>query len=241
MRSLKCLGTGTGSSNFFTGHPSSAYLLQTAGAENLLMDCGTGVGRALMSATGGALAHHIYVSHNHSDHTGDLPVYVATAQAQGSQPVNLYGHRDVLSIVEIHRLHELRTQGRSLAVTWHAEDGIVRLPECRLELELLRTGHSYLCYGFLARDLVSGDPILGWTADSPFDKGLYAKISEAPVVIAHCRTSQSDDHATFAEVEKFALTRPATQFYLSHYEAGASAPEAMNVTLLRGGMTLDLS
>jgi len=240
MGTITCLGTGTGSSNFLTGEASSAYLLKNSAAEPLLLDCGAGVGRVVMAENRGKLVRHIYLSHNHSDHTGDLPVYVALAKAQGIAPIALYGHSDVLDIVRTHRLHELKTEARAPDVSLNACADVIDIRECNLHLELLRTRHSYLCFGFLARDLISGNHVLGWTADGPFDVELYDYVAQAPIVIAHARPHPSADHACFAEIEKFAAAHTNTSFYLSHYGHEAAAPDAENLTLLSAGMTLEL-
>lgn len=240
MRVLKCLGTGTGATNFITGRPSSAYLLCSSDYEELLIDCGAGVGGVVLGLTGGALPRHVFLSHNHTDHTGDLPVYLALSQSRQLVPTNLYGHRDVLGIVSEHRLHELNAAGRAPNVRWHHGEANLAVEACGLQLELFRTSHSYLCYGFLARDLTSGSPIFGWTADSGFNTALYKCVAKAPIVVAHARLKPSSDHASFADVENFAQQHKDTEFLVSHYgETTYRTPEP-NVTLLAEGSEVEL-
>lgn len=67
-----------------------------------------------------AVPHNIYVSHNHSDHAGDLPVMVAV-ESRRSKP-RLFAHPRVMQRIREHRLHELLSTGalkgpaRTLAV-----------------------------------------------------------------------------------------------------------------------------
>ncbi|MEO0752736.1 MAG: MBL fold metallo-hydrolase [Pseudomonadota bacterium] len=242
MLTIKCLGTGKGATNFLTGRPSTAYVLCRDGAPVLLMDCGAGVGRSLMAEVGDDLPRHIYISHNHSDHTGDLPVYMANQHAQTGIPIELYGHADVLSFVAKHRLHELDHAGHPAAQSalWHAADAENCLVAAGLRLRLFKTEHSYLCYGFVAQDARTGAPVLGWSADCRYDLAIYDRITQAPVVILHARAEQSQEHASFDEVDAHAQHHPDTAFYVAHHDISDHVFRAPNVTFLQAGMDITL-
>lgn len=237
MYSIQCLGVGRGATNFLTGEPSTAYVLKQNGIGYLLLDMGAGVGRSALSHLGTQLPNTLYVSHNHSDHTGDLPVFLATKRGQN---VTIIGHENVLSTVREHRLHEMPSVGvdPEKDVTWiEGDEGAPILFE-DLEFQMFRSQHGYECYGFVLS--YRGDPILGWTADSRFNDEIYRIISQAPIAIVHGRDRPSGDHAALDEIDGFAANTPATQFYVAHYGASEFAFTSPNASLLKVGQTIDL-
>lgn len=242
MLSLLCLGIGKGATNFFDGAPSTAYLLKRDGEPILLLDCGAGVGRSIQSFGLKELPRHIYISHNHNDHTGDLPVYMTVQHAQTAMPIEFYGHQSVLDMVAKFRLHELNYVGHEATkiARWNTCGDDQRLSVAGLELELFKTGHSYLCYGFFAVDAVSNGAVLGWSADGRFDQSIYDKISKAPVAIVHAREEPSKEHASFLDVEEHAKRNPNTFFYVAHHEGSDHVFSCSNVAFFKVGMEIVL-
>ena len=234
MLTIQCLGIGRGATNFKTGDPSSAYVIKRYCRPILLLDCGAGVGRSALKLLNGSLPSDIYLSHNHTDHTGDLPLYIATWPKQAER-ISLFGHEAVLEIVRSHRLHELSSLELqpSDAVSWNPADTENKIEVAGLTLELFQSAHNYLCFGFRLYD--KGSLLLGWTADSRFKQDIYKTVAAAPTAIVHGRDAPSGDHASFEEIDLFAINYPNTQFYVSHYERSKYAFSAANVTLLKIG------
>jgi glyoxylase-like metal-dependent hydrolase (beta-lactamase superfamily II) len=58
----------------------------------------------------GSLPQHLWVSHNHSDHAGELPVVLAVEAAAGRRKTVL-AEAAVLDTLLAHRLHELASTG----------------------------------------------------------------------------------------------------------------------------------
>lgn len=239
---LICLGVGTGTSNFLTGSPSSAYAIVSAtGTPLMLMDCGSGVGRSAIEQFGSdALPGCIYVSHNHADHSGDLPVYLTFAARKLGVPLTLCGHPDVLAIVREHRLHELDSVGvdRSNDIAWNPGQA-GRIDTDWFSLELVRAAHSYLCYGFVLS--AGGRALLGWSSDCRYEPDIYAALARAPLLLVHARPGGTPDHAAFEEVDAFAAANPATRILVGHYgEPPQQRFRSANVSLLDTGDRVDL-
>ena len=238
MLSVQCLGIGKGATNFLTGAPSTSYVIKSDDKPILLLDCGAGVGRSIFKHLGGVLPDHIYISHNHSDHTGDLPVYMAVSAAM-KKKLTIYGHPQVLDIVKQHRLYEVTESGFSVeeAANWipsGADDTIVL---DQFSLKLLRSKHSNLCFGFVLS--VDNQPLLGWPSDSHFEQPVYDAVSVAKHVIVHARDGGTHDHAALDEMDTYATTQDAS-FYVSHYEATDFEFTSDNIQLINTGDSIEL-
>jgi ribonuclease BN (tRNA processing enzyme) len=238
---LICLGVGKGSSSVLRGLPSTAFALRVDGRPELLIDCGAGVALSYRRLLGGALPARIYLSHNHHDHAGDLPIVLLSAL---DLRASVLGHPDVLEIVREHRLHDGPEVRRAFQerIEWVAADarGVIALDGLLpgLALELVRSRHSYLCYGFVLRR--DGDDLLGYTADSGFEEGIYARVTRAPVAILDGREQGNADHASFAEIEAFARRVPGCDIRVVHYEETDHRFAESNVRLLREGEVVPL-
>ncbi len=102
-----------------------------------------------------------------------------------------------------------------------------------LTLKLIHSAPNYLCYGFVLYN--HQRPILGWTADSRFDKKIYDTVAAAPTAIVHGRDAPSGDHASFDETNHYANIHLDTHFYVSHFEQTNYSFTTANVTLLETG------
>ena len=88
------------------------------------MATGFGVVRRCM-ATFGSIPRTIYISHNHSDHAGELPVLLAVESAASGDgggdhpgPMHVLSEEGVMQTLIEHRLHELVSTGRCENLTW---------------------------------------------------------------------------------------------------------------------------
>jgi ribonuclease BN (tRNA processing enzyme) len=160
---LVSLGTGNGTSYAYGARPSSSFAIRIDEEPVLLVDIGVGVAMAAIKYLEGGIPDNIYISHNHLDHSGDLPIVLAVESAQGRR-LRILGHPDVLKRIISHRVHELYSTGKSYSdfAEWVRADSTGEIhvsPE--LTLYLVKSQHSELCYGFLMR--FCGEPILGFT------------------------------------------------------------------------------
>ncbi|KXZ56282.1 hypothetical protein GPECTOR_1g247 [Gonium pectorale] len=140
----------------------------------------------------------------------ELPVVLAVeskaAAAEGRGPPCLYAHPDVMGELLEHRLRELLSTGKpldSFASFHEVPSGTVTpVGDTGLALRPFRSRHSETCYGAVLYH--QGSPVLGWTADSGYDEGLYEALSEAPVLLLDARAAGTEEHAGFDELERIA-------------------------------------
>jgi hypothetical protein len=220
------LGTGKGASAVYDGEPSSAFVVRVGTRPVLLADVGLGAVRQCLTLAG-ALPRAIFVSHNHTDHAGELPVVVIVEAAAG-RPVTIVAAPAVLERLRTHRLAELESTGRrpeQLARWLPAPEGAnVDIGE-GLSLQTVRGRHSEISYGFLL--LYRGELILGWSADSGFDAALYEALARAPHVVVDARASGTAEHAGFDEVARFVRGRPGLDLWVTHYGSASEAPAGL--------------
>ncbi|PNH11099.1 hypothetical protein TSOC_002073, partial [Tetrabaena socialis] len=175
------LGTGAGATYIYSRESSSAFVVLRGGEPLLLCDVGYGVTAACRQLAG-RLPPHLYVSHNHGDHSGELPVSLAVeskaAAAEGRGPPELYAHPDVMTEIRQHRLRELRSTGRPQEdfATFREVpcDCTTPIGDTGLAVRPFLTSHSETCYGLVLYD--GGQAVLGWTADSGYDQALYDRL-----------------------------------------------------------------
>lgn len=138
-------------------HPQSVPCLQ-----------GVGAVRAALQHCGGQLAPHIYVSHNHTDHAGELPVVLAVEAAAGRRKAVL-AEAAVLQTLQQHRLAELASTGRPLCdcadFTACAIGQPQQLGSGGLAITPLLSRHQERCCGLLLH--WHGTPVLGWSVSLP--------------------------------------------------------------------------
>lgn len=204
------------------GIPSTGFALLIDDQPFLLIDCGAGIALSYQKIIGEIYPSLLFITHNHLDHAGDLPILsVYIRKKQGVMP-SILGHKDVLKIVQTHRFHELCTKEETpdQKANWHPIDtGATYQLDHGLSLQLLPCKHSYLCYGFiLYRD---GNPILAYSADSAFQEDVYTKMSVAPTIIVDGRevNPSGEEHASFEQIESFFGGYSSNSVYIVHYES----------------------
>ena len=88
---------------------------------------GYGAVSACQRHLGQPVPDSIYISHNHSDHAGELPVLLAVESACKGRLLRVFAHSKVMPRLLKHRLHELVSTGRVGCGLW-----TVKLCEGRL-------------------------------------------------------------------------------------------------------------
>ncbi len=233
---LLCLGVGIGTSCVLRGIPSTAFALLRDNDPLLLVDCGAGVARSCLRHLG-SIPKRIFVTHNHHDHTGDLGVLLYDSQV----PYHLYGHADVLALVQQHRMHD-EPEAQAEAIARHAwqpaaADGTIDIGD-GLKMTIFPVQHGYLCYGFVLA--LGGAPLLAYSADTGYDPAIYDRLFAAPTVIVDGRERASRFHAGFDEIDAHAARYPSTRCGVVHHENAKYTFSTPTVFLLHEGQRLPL-
>src|SRR5262249_14337893 len=152
---------------------STSFALRINGKPEFLVDCGAGVALSCLKHLG-HIPNIMYISHNHTDHTGDLPIAIGCT---GAKPVIL-GHHSVLKLVKERRLHDSEDLNKSLddRAVWLTPDaqGIVNLDN-GFSFQLFRSIHSYICYGFVLS--YNGRVVLGYPADTAYNEEIFRRVT----------------------------------------------------------------
>ncbi|XP_019634960.1 PREDICTED: uncharacterized protein LOC109477939 [Branchiostoma belcheri] len=208
---LLCLGTGKGTTAVLTGEPSSSMVVLHNSRPVLLVDVGLGVTQSLLHYIAPEkFPDAMFVTHNHSDHAGELPLVLGgTAQRRvlaGKPRVKLLCGPKVLEPLKVHRLSEMAYQMKPDDVAdWlicDPEGDPVYLDDVKnFKLQAVKSQHDIPCYGFLL--YYKDELILGFSGDSGFTPELYDKVFEAPTVVVDGRTPSSQWHASFDEISVY--------------------------------------
>ncbi|WIA29380.1 hypothetical protein OEZ86_011884 [Tetradesmus obliquus] len=226
---IVCLGVGAGATAVYDldGGCSSSFLLRVDAVPVLLLDVGLGVVRAALSCAG-SLPDHVYISHNHTDHAGELPVLLAVESQRGRR-LSVLAEPSVLNTLRSHRLHELQSTGRQLhefgCFTACAAGQLHELGG-GLALLPLKSRHAERCFGLLL--FWQGQPLLGWSADSGYDAALYTALSVAPVLLLDGRPKGTSEHAGFAQLAAAASSGlfGSSKVHVYGYGTAGDAPDA---------------
>lgn len=220
------LGTGAGATTVVYGDPSSAFAILLGEECRLLVDLGYGIARQAIRLLG-SLPTRVYISHNHSDHSGDLPVAALRSAFEG-RPFTIWSEPEVQRRLKEHRLHEFREGGilpEDMAEWIETPEFVETHLDEDFSLTPHRGQHSERCFGFVLR--FRGEAILGYSADSGYDEGLYKHLLEAPIVILDARAQGSPEHASFDEIEAFARSIPSKRLLVTHYGRPDEAPATL--------------
>lgn len=201
--SIEVLGVAGGAAQVYHGKCSSSLLLLRDDEPYCLVDLGLGVMRRLM-ACGHAMPDQMIITHNHTDHAGELPVVLRVEQARG-RLLRVIAQTEVMKRLQQHRLAEHAEQllPEQLADWVSADEGerIILKPD--LALRFFAAKHSECCFGFVlyAIDANGPDrPLLGYSGDSGLNPSLYQQISQAAVSIYDAREKGNAWHAGFDEI-----------------------------------------
>lgn len=216
--SLLVLGIAGGAGYVYHGHCSSSFLVLKNNDPLFVVDLGAGVTRTLHSY-GYDIPDTIIVTHNHTDHAGELPVVVRVEEAKGRR-LNIVSASPVSERLLHYRMaeHNDLYPADTLA-EWHAvvPDQTSSLTD-ELDITFLETRHSEVCYGFVISRKQDNFPLLGYTADSGYYPSLYDNILGCSVSIYDARPSGNQWHASIDELTPY-LKR--NSFIIGHgiYEA----------------------
>lgn len=194
------IGTGAGASSIYDGLTSSSLMLLADNQPFCLVDLGLGVGREVVK-TFGEFPRDIIITHNHSDHAGDLPVVLRVELAKGNR-CNVIGQTQVIERLKMHRVaeHLAQLSAEELADWQAAECGELMALQHGLSIEFYPGVHSELSFGFVIRDH-NHHPRLSYTADSRLETTLYNELAKADMFILDARPKPNAWHAAFGEVK----------------------------------------
>jgi len=198
------LGTGKGATSVYQGESSSSFAIMVGKRCRLLVDVGLGVVKQCLRMCGG-LPGVVYVSHNHSDHAGELPVMLIVELAAGRK-MTVVSAPEVTTRLREHRLHELYSTGKTaddIARWIVAPPGVLTRVDDDFEVVTFRGRHSEISFGMVL--YADGAPILGFSSDSGNDDARYDQLAVAPVLLLDARAVSSDEHASFEEVARLRL------------------------------------
>lgn len=213
----------------YEGICSSAICIRTHTDHKpiLLIDCGFGVTRSCLEKCQGVLPSAVFITHNHSDHAGELDTMICGQFERGAvKPILVICHEDVMSRLKEKRVYQnyftsmiqwlpLQT-GKKFALP----PGYMGLPS--LEIEIHRGQHSELSYGFVL--FYEGVPLLGFTGDSGYSEKLYTALSKAHVILCDGRREGNKEHAGFGDIAAFKSSIAAEKtVFIYHY--GLDAPQ----------------
>ena len=197
---LQVIGSGAGASSIYDGLTSSSFMLLCNGSPFCLIDLGLGVGREVIKAFG-RFPSNIIITHNHSDHAGDLPVVLRVELARNHR-CRVFGHAEVVQRLKQHRVaeHIQQLSADELADWQPALTGQPLALAHELTIEFYPGVHSEASYGFVIRNSQQ-HPLLSYTGDSQLEADLYQAIVEADVFILDARPQANPWHASFDEVK----------------------------------------
>ena len=213
---ISIIGVGGGKSGVYDGESSTSWTLLENGNPIAIFDLGIGVTNRYLGYFK-KIPERIYISHNHSDHSGELPVVLAVEKAMNND-LKLFAHPEVLRRLEQHRLHELLSATPDITSYFSAiscEEGRKIPLKGEVYIETIASIHSETCFGlYLYR---KDDLILSWSADSAYNKVFYDKLWEAPTVILDGRINGNKEHAGFNEIERYISQNSKRDVYVLGY------------------------
>eukprot|EP01062_Namystynia_karyoxenos_P029932 TRINITY_DN22419_c0_g1_i1.p1 TRINITY_DN22419_c0_g1~~TRINITY_DN22419_c0_g1_i1.p1 ORF type:complete len:587 (+),score=183.28 TRINITY_DN22419_c0_g1_i1:89-1762(+) len=203
---LLCLGTGKASTHIYHGEPSTGFVVLQDGEPAVLLGAGLGIVRSCMHYCN-RIPDVIYISHNHSDHTGELPLLLSVEAGKGRRK-RVIAEGEVMRRLLEHRLAEyhesISLSARKLSDLADFIDAQEGQPCPLTDLFSIvphRAQHSERCFGFVL--LCGGQPVLGWGADSGYSPDYYEALAAAPVLVLDARAGGSYDHASFEDVIEY--------------------------------------
>lgn len=209
--SIRVLGVAGGAAHVYEGLCSSSFLITKNGEPFCLVDLGLGVTQALRHA-GYDIPDKVIITHNHTDHAGELPVVLRVEEALGRK-LSIYSAKPVSERLRQHRMAEHSDlYCSSQLANWVSPFPEENIPlSDNLSIAFYSSQHSECCYGFVIylEENNKYSPLIGYTADSGFNPELYKRISQCKHAIYDARERGNQWHASLDEVKPF-LNRNAS-------------------------------
>lgn len=236
---ITCLGVGNGSSYALRGNPSSSFLISKNDEPYILVDCGLGINLQYQKLIGSKPPKYVFITHNHIDHSGEIAILLFDHYKKSHKPIIL-SHSEVLEMVQKYRLHELYYVGielKNLAV-WKNENDLNSIQlEGDETVELMKSVHSYPCYGFRLK--TKNETIIGYSADSGFDQKVLDFVTEAKVAILDARAKGNNEHSSVTQIEKYCQNLKK-KVYIIHHENEDIKLKSKNLTYLKEGLEINV-
>lgn len=223
---LICLGVGKGATAVYSNKTSSSFALKrrSTGECILLIDIGLGSIFSLQQHFKDARfqPRQIFISHNHTDHSGELPVYIAN-EGINSQ-VRIVCFNGIQSRLRHNRCAELDSATSDLFknVLWICCDESESFPletndpNSNLKIRVQQSQHSELCAGFVLYE--NDKAILSFSGDSGFNTAFFEFLWTAPIILVDGRQKATYEHASFDEILEFYKSKdPSKKVFVYHY------------------------
>ena len=230
------LGVGSGTTAILYGEASSSFAIMVNNECRLLVDLGFGVTRSALHYLK-TMPTNLYITHNHLDHSGELPV-IWQIQAKAGKKLSIWSALEVESKLKNYRLNETYQEGINYdeLIDWHtANIAGFTIIDSELKIKIRKSQHSEPCYGFIL--FYMGKAILSYSGDSGYDTAYFDWLGESPQVIIDARNNGSYDHASFDQIIEF-KKRHSSKIYIIHYGRLQDAPN--NLEALTPGAVIDL-
>ncbi len=205
-------------------------------ADNILIDCGTGVLDLEIAEL--AKIRHVFLTHTHLDHLLSLPLMLDTVQEEAElHPLQLYLTKESDQIIREHLFNwklwpDFFNLGESepsvLQSNLHKECDVIQMQEC--ELQMLPAKHSVPAVGYLVRTIAGGS--LAFSGDCCTNDDLWETLNQEPSLdhlIVEC--SYADDeqelsvkakhYCSSSLAEDLKKLEHQPEVYLTHLKPGA--------------------
>ena len=235
---LIVLGSGAGASYLYDHLPSSSFMLLADQQPFCLVDLGFGVTHQVLQRFK-SFPEQCIITHNHSDHAGELPVVARVELALGHK-LQVFAEQEISERLKRHRLAEHADQlTPEEIIDWVNPPIATRTPLAYgLEISFYPGKHSEKSCGFI---LYKDDkPIFSYSADSQLEEAFYTILNQADTFIIDARPMPNAWHANFDQIRPWLKNN---RYILGHGidPKNRNATEHTGLPLLFSGDRLSLN
>jgi ribonuclease BN (tRNA processing enzyme) len=218
---LTILGSGTGVPDGTRN--SAGYFVETAGAR-VMMDCGAGTVHALARyAMPWEQMTHLFISHFHIDHVGELAALVFAfhhgLRAPRVEPLTIIGPHGLDQVMEGLKQafgNNLFTPKLPVTLRMLAPGERVELaPDCALTV--CKTPHTKES---LAVRIENGASAIGYTGDTEYSETVARFFSRASLLVSECSFRERHPgvaHLTVKDVARMAALAEVERLVVTHF------------------------